>query len=107
MMVSQSFSKNFGLYNERAGNLVFLVNDASTIESVKSQASLIIRAGYSNPVCEQFLKYDLPTPADLDNNLTILTKDYRVLKYHILTTFVLSYTSTHSRRTGPASSTPC
>ena len=52
MMVSQSFSKNFGLYNERAGNLVFLVNDASTIESVKSQASLIIRAGYSNPVCE-------------------------------------------------------
>ena len=52
MMVSQSFSKNFGLYNERAGNLVFLVNDASTIESVKSQASLIIRAGYSNPVCD-------------------------------------------------------
>ena len=50
MMMSQSFSKNFGLYNERAGNLVFVVNDASTIESVKSQASLIIRAGYSNPV---------------------------------------------------------
>ena len=44
---------------------------------------------------ELVLKYDLPTPADLENNLTILT------------TFVLSYTSTHSRRTGPASSTPC
>ena len=49
MMVCQSFSKNFGLYNERAGNLVVVVNDASTIDSVKSQMSLIIRAGYSNP----------------------------------------------------------
>ena len=49
MMVSQSFSKNFGLYNERAGNLVIVVNDASTIDAVKSQLSLVIRAGYSNP----------------------------------------------------------
>ena len=50
MMVSQSFSKNFGLYNERAGNLTVVVNDPATIDSVKSQMSLIIRAGYSNPV---------------------------------------------------------
>jgi len=49
MMVAQSFSKNFGLYNERAGNLVIVVNDASTIDAVKSQLSLVIRAGYSNP----------------------------------------------------------
>merc|ERR1712038_1404173 len=36
LFCSQSFSKNFGLYNERAGNL-------------KSQMTLIIRAMYSNP----------------------------------------------------------
>jgi len=49
MMVCQSFSKNFGLYNERAGNLVFVVKDANTLKQCKSQTELIVRAMYSNP----------------------------------------------------------
>lgn len=49
MVVAQSFAKNFGLYNERAGNLTFVVSDKSTIESIKSQVQLIIRANWSNP----------------------------------------------------------
>jgi len=49
MMVCQSFSKNFGLYNERAGNLVLVVKDAQTLKQCKSQTELIIRANYSNP----------------------------------------------------------
>jgi len=46
---SQSFSKNFGLYNERAGNLTVVMNDSKMIPNFKSQLTLIIRAMYSNP----------------------------------------------------------
>jgi len=46
---AQSFSKNFGLYNERAGNLTVVVNDANQVANFKSQLTLIIRAMYSNP----------------------------------------------------------
>ena len=45
----QSFSKNFGLYNERAGNLVVVVKDANVVANVKSQLTLVARAMYSNP----------------------------------------------------------
>jgi aspartate aminotransferase len=48
-VVAQSFAKNFGLYNERAGNLTFVVNDTKTIIPVKSQISLIVRANWSTP----------------------------------------------------------
>jgi len=46
---SQSFSKNFGLYNERAGNLTVVMKDAKMVANFKSQLTLIIRAMYSNP----------------------------------------------------------
>merc|ERR1711892_1237871 len=46
---AQSFSKNFGLYNERAGNLTVVMNDAKMVANFKSQLTLIIRAMYSNP----------------------------------------------------------
>ncbi|CAH1404638.1 unnamed protein product [Nezara viridula] len=49
LLVAQSFAKNFGLYNERAGNLVFVVNSQECIAPIKSQVSIIIRAMYSNP----------------------------------------------------------
>lgn len=50
LFCSQSFSKNFGLYNERAGNLtVILSTPGDQVENFKSQMTLIIRAMYSNP----------------------------------------------------------
>jgi len=49
MVVSQSFAKNFGLYNERIGNLTLVVNDAGTLPAIKSQIALLIRANWSNP----------------------------------------------------------
>jgi len=49
LFCSQSFSKNFGLYNERAGNLTVVLQDAAVIPAFKSQMTLIIRAMYSNP----------------------------------------------------------
>ena len=55
MMVCQSFSKNFGLYNERAGNLVLVVKDAQTLKQCKSQTELIIRY-YSDEFCFRWLK---------------------------------------------------
>ncbi|XP_015127719.1 aspartate aminotransferase, cytoplasmic [Diachasma alloeum] len=46
---AQSFAKNFGLYNERAGNLAVVMNNAKEIAQVKSQLTLIVRGMYSNP----------------------------------------------------------
>lgn len=49
LFCSQSYAKNFGLYCERVGNLVFVQKDAATTAAVLSQLTLIIRAMYSNP----------------------------------------------------------
>ncbi|XP_033214547.1 aspartate aminotransferase, cytoplasmic [Belonocnema kinseyi] len=46
---TQSFAKNFGLYNERVGNMVVVLNNTKEIVQVKSQITLIIRGMYSNP----------------------------------------------------------
>ena len=46
---SQSFSKNFGLYNERAGNLTVVMKETKAMSEFQSQMTLIIRAMYSNP----------------------------------------------------------
>uniref|UniRef100_A0A915Q5R7 Aspartate aminotransferase n=1 Tax=Setaria digitata TaxID=48799 RepID=A0A915Q5R7_9BILA len=46
---AQSFAKNFGLYNERIGNLTVVVSDPLVLTSFKSQMSLIIRSNWSNP----------------------------------------------------------
>lgn len=49
LFCAQSFSKNFGLYNERAGNLTVVVKDPCVIANTKSQLTLIARGMYSNP----------------------------------------------------------
>uniref|UniRef100_A0A0N5AJV4 Aspartate aminotransferase n=1 Tax=Syphacia muris TaxID=451379 RepID=A0A0N5AJV4_9BILA len=49
MLVAQSFAKNFGLYNERIGNLTIITSDSKVLDNVKSQMSLVIRANWSNP----------------------------------------------------------
>ncbi|KAF2361928.1 Aminotransferase class I/classII [Trinorchestia longiramus] len=49
MMVTQSFAKNFGLYNERIGNMVVVLKDSSVIPALRSQITLLVRANYSNP----------------------------------------------------------
>ncbi|KZC11179.1 PREDICTED: probable aspartate aminotransferase, cytoplasmic [Dufourea novaeangliae] len=48
-MCAQSFAKNFGLYNERVGNLVVVLSDAKATAQAKSQLTLIVRGMYSNP----------------------------------------------------------
>lgn len=48
-IAAQSFAKNFGLYNERVGNLVFVMSDTKELVQAKSQLTLIVRGMYSNP----------------------------------------------------------
>jgi len=48
-LCAQSFAKNFGLYNERAGNLTCVVNSPDVITNMKAQITLIVRGNYSNP----------------------------------------------------------
>merc|ERR1712227_848564 len=49
LFCAQSFSKNFGLYNERAGNLTVVFKNKDLATNFRSQMTLIIRATYSNP----------------------------------------------------------
>jgi len=48
-MVCSSYSKNFGLYNERVGACTIVAGDDKTAEAALSQLKTIIRATYSNP----------------------------------------------------------
>ncbi|KAM4635883.1 aspartate aminotransferase, cytoplasmic [Discoglossus pictus] len=49
LFCAQSFSKNFGLYNERVGNLTVVANDSERVEHVLSQMEKIVRTTWSNP----------------------------------------------------------
>jgi len=49
LFCAQSFSKNFGLYNERVGNLTVVMSEAELATAVQSQLTLLVRATYSNP----------------------------------------------------------
>ena len=49
VLFCQSYSKIFGLYNERAGNLGVVCKDSTLAMNVKSHLKTIIRAMYSNP----------------------------------------------------------
>jgi aspartate/tyrosine/aromatic aminotransferase len=49
LFVCSSFSKNFGLYNERVGGLTVVASDAERAQVVQSQIKRTIRANYSNP----------------------------------------------------------
>jgi aspartate/tyrosine/aromatic aminotransferase len=49
LMVCASFSKNFGLYNERVGALTVVAADAGRAAAVLSQVKRTARANYSNP----------------------------------------------------------
>jgi aspartate aminotransferase len=49
LICCQSFAKNFGLYNERVGNLTLVVNNKDALANALSQITLLIRGMYSNP----------------------------------------------------------
>lgn len=48
-LVSSSFSKNFGLYNERVGALTLVAGDAAAAAVALSHIKIVIRTNYSNP----------------------------------------------------------
>ncbi len=49
LLVASSFSKNFGLYNERVGALSAVCKTSTAAEAVMSQLKVCIRSNYSNP----------------------------------------------------------
>ncbi|XP_033633419.1 aspartate aminotransferase, cytoplasmic-like [Asterias rubens] len=49
IFASMSFAKNFGLYNERVGNLVVVVNNTDTKNPIISQMTRTVRVMWSNP----------------------------------------------------------
>lgn len=49
MLVCQSFAKNAGLYGERVGALHIITPSTATVDSVRSQLSVLTRSEISNP----------------------------------------------------------
>ncbi|GBP18495.1 Aspartate aminotransferase, cytoplasmic [Eumeta japonica] len=49
LVCAQSYAKNFGLYNERVGNLALVLSNSKPVAAVKSQVTWIVRGMYSNP----------------------------------------------------------
>ncbi|MET0287556.1 MAG: amino acid aminotransferase, partial [Polyangiales bacterium] len=49
MIVCSSFSKNFGLYNERVGAVSLIANDLDAATKALSQLRVTVRSNYSNP----------------------------------------------------------
>ncbi|XP_064173354.1 aspartate aminotransferase, cytoplasmic [Anguilla rostrata] len=49
LFCAQSFSKNFGLYNERVGNLTVVAKDNDNLTRILSQMEKIVRTTWSNP----------------------------------------------------------
>ncbi len=47
--VASSFSKNFGLYNERTGALTLVAPTAAEVEVAMSHVKSVVRVNYSNP----------------------------------------------------------
>ncbi|WP_159715364.1 amino acid aminotransferase [Blochmannia endosymbiont of Camponotus nipponensis] len=49
LIICNSYSKNFGLYNERVGACTIITNSNDDAERVLSQLRVVIRGNYSNP----------------------------------------------------------
>lgn len=49
LLIASSYSKNFGLYNERAGAFTLVCSNSHIADTAFSQVKATIRANYSNP----------------------------------------------------------
>ncbi|KGT94198.1 aromatic amino acid aminotransferase [Erwinia typographi] len=49
LIVASSYSKNFGLYNERVGAFTLVASESAIADTAFSQVKATIRANYSNP----------------------------------------------------------
>ena len=49
LLIASSYSKNFGMYNERVGAFTLVAEDEETSARAHSQVKTIIRTLYSNP----------------------------------------------------------
>ncbi|XP_039630691.1 aspartate aminotransferase, cytoplasmic [Polypterus senegalus] len=79
---AQSFSKNFGLYNERVGNLTVVAKDTDNANRILSQMEKIVRTTWSNPPSQgaRIVATTLNTPAlFLEWKDNVKTMAHRVL----------------------------
>ncbi|KAG7262995.1 hypothetical protein CRUP_001035 [Coryphaenoides rupestris] len=97
MFCAQSFSKNFGLYNERVGNLTIVARDADNLQRVLSQMEKIVRTTWSNPPSQgaRLVALTLTSPQLFDEcgrinmcGLTTKNIDYVAQSIHLAVTSV-------------------
>ncbi len=49
VMIASSYSKNFGLYNERVGAMTLVASSPQVAEAARSHIKTVVRTNYSNP----------------------------------------------------------
>jgi aspartate/tyrosine/aromatic aminotransferase len=49
LLIASSYSKNFGLYNERVGALTLVAGDEAAAQTALSHIKTVVRSNYSNP----------------------------------------------------------
>nr|WP_298414806.1 amino acid aminotransferase [uncultured Halomonas sp.] len=49
VLITSSYSKNFGIYRERTGCFIAVAKDTEQMENVRSQMAIVARENYSNP----------------------------------------------------------
>ncbi|URJ24920.1 amino acid aminotransferase [Candidatus Blochmannia ocreatus (nom. nud.)] len=92
LIVCNSYSKNFGLYNERIGACTIVTNNTKKTTHILSQLRAIIRANYSNPPAHgasivslilnnKILKYEWETEL---NNMRMHINNIRKLFFYTL-----------------------
>ncbi|OCG09984.1 aromatic amino acid aminotransferase [Gilliamella sp. wkB178] len=75
LLIASSYSKNFGLYNERVGAFTLIAANADIANRAFSQVKTIIRANYSNPPAHgaKIVSYILNSPELKDEWIDELT----------------------------------
>ncbi len=90
VLVASSYSKNFGLYNERVGALTVVAGTAASAEAALSQIKIVIRVNYSNPPAHgaKIVTTILGSPdlrADWEAELGEMRERIRSMRRHFVT----------------------
>jgi len=91
ILVASSFSKNFGLYNERVGAFTLVSEMESTATSAFSQVKAIIRSIYSNPPAHgaavvTYVLNDAALRAEWENEVTVMRDRIKEMRDLFVTT---------------------
>ncbi len=90
LLVASSYSKNFGLYNERVGAFTLVAKDATSAQKAQSQIKRIIRTLYSNPpfhgaACVNLILADTAKRQQWETELLVMRERIKQIRNQLVT----------------------